>query len=202
MFVRIVDVHHLPHQPAAVSRGVGQEIRVVARATERSDVLAMLLVAGVCRPFADVLGSHHRLQLVEVGVLQFVDFFQANQGKFAQGEHIILREMLMVHLDMEIHLKDRRQQERKERTLEVPLFADEYQNLVVHGTVVQQGRHDAHEPFAEMRHKEFGIALHMHGPCQLADVVHPVPFRQRTEVILKRMIQRHEFGLKHVADVL
>jgi len=47
MVSRRLDALHLEGQPAAVVRRVWEELRIVARATERGDVLAVLVVVGI-----------------------------------------------------------------------------------------------------------------------------------------------------------
>ena len=64
----------------------------------------MLLVPGIRRPFADVLGRNERFELVQLRRAQLIDLFETNQCFLAKRQHIILVQVAAVHLDMEIRL--------------------------------------------------------------------------------------------------
>ena len=84
IIARIADMLNLERQPAAVARGVTEELHVVARPAERGDVLAVLVVVGVGRPFVDRWHGDRRLQLVQVAGRHRVQLLAAHQSVLRQ----------------------------------------------------------------------------------------------------------------------
>ena len=198
MRVGVVNVHHREGQPAPASRGVIQKLRLVGRATETRDVRTVLLVMSVCPPLVHRRQGHHRLELVDVAQAQLVNLLQANQRKFRQRQVIVLRQPSAVGAHAEIPLQFRRQQPCQPGRLVAALPPHQHQNLVVRHLLHHQRHHHSHQPLAETIIKQFRVTLHVHRGRQPPDVVgHPVPRRQRAEILRKRVELRHKLRLQH-----
>lgn len=202
MRVGVVYVHHRKGQPAPASRGVVQKLRLVGRAAETRDVRTVLLVVPVRPPLVHRRHSHHRLELVDVAQAQLVNLLQANQRKFRQRQVIILRQPSAVGAHTKIPLQFRRQQPCQPGRLVAALPPHQHQNLVVRHLLHHQRHHHSHQPLAETIIKQFRVTLHVHRGRQPPDVVgHPVPRRQRAEILRKRVELRHKLRLQHRAHI-
>ena len=73
------DTFHLERKPTAVAGGVAEELGVVARAAERGNMLAVLMIVGVCRTFVDGGHGDGSLQLVEFGRAHGVQLLAADK---------------------------------------------------------------------------------------------------------------------------
>ena len=89
MVARRQDRLDLEGQPAAVARGVAEELRVVARATKRGDVLSVLMKVGVGLALVDAWHGDGRLQLVEFRGAHGVQLLAAHQSVFRQREQVV-----------------------------------------------------------------------------------------------------------------
>lgn len=66
MLARGDDALYLERQPAAGTRRIVQKLRIVARAAETVDVLALLGIVGIGSSLVDILHRHRSLQLVHL----------------------------------------------------------------------------------------------------------------------------------------
>ena len=97
-----LDALNLEGQPAAVAGGVGEELQVIARATERCDVLAVLMVMGIGRSLIDGLHGDSRLQLVELRGSHRVELLAAHQPILRQGEEVVLTHAVRICLRIKV----------------------------------------------------------------------------------------------------
>ena len=99
------DALHLEGQPAAVAGRVRQELGAVACATEGCDMLAVLMIMGVCCSLVDARHGDGCLQLVQLGRAHGVQLLAADEGILRQGQDIVLRHAVGVGLGIEILLQ-------------------------------------------------------------------------------------------------
>ena len=202
MRVGVVYVYHREGQPAPASRGVVQKFRLVGRTAETRDVRPVLLIVPVGPPLVYRRQRHHRLELVDVLQTHLVDFLQANQSKLRKRQVVVLRHPPAVGTHRKIPLQLRREQTRQPGRLVTALPPHKHQNFMIRHLLHHQRGHRGHQPLAETRVEQGRIALHLHRGRQPPDVVgHPIPFRQRTEILCKGIEFRHKLRLQHRAHV-
>ena len=96
------DAVDLEGQSAAVACGVGEELRIVARAAERGDVFAVLVEMRVRRPLVDAGHGHGGLQLVEFRGPHGVEFLAAHQSVLRQRQQVVAPHAVGVGLRIEV----------------------------------------------------------------------------------------------------
>jgi len=143
------DALHLERKPTAVAGGVAEKLRVVARATERCDVFAVLMIMGVCRSLVDGGHGDDSLQLVQFGRAHGVQLLAAYEGILGKRQEVILRHAVGVGLGVEILFQLGRQEIVEPGGLERSLLADEHKDDIVDHIVGEPARHHRHEPLLE-----------------------------------------------------
>ena len=148
MVVRTEDVLHLERQPAAVTRNVRQEVQVIARTTERSQMRAHLLIAGIGGTLHHLRKRYGCLNLVHLLVRHAHDFLQTDQSGFGQQQTVVLAHAAAVVLCHIIVAQLGRQKEMKPGGLVDALLTDQHQYLVVHAVAQKSGNH-SHQPLLQ-----------------------------------------------------
>ena len=200
-----VDRRHLEGQPAAVARGVAEELRVVARAAKRSDVLAVLVKVGIGSTLVDGRHGDRRLQLVQFRGLHRVQLLAAHQPILRQRQQVVAPHAVGIGLCVEILLQFRRQQVVEPRRLIRALFADEHQDDIVHHRLVHPCRHHAHQPFLQVLGKECLLvetALDADADRHAQDIVLAVPSGQSLQIVLERVEVGYGVRIDDSVDVI
>ncbi len=125
------DALHLEGQPAAVAGRVRQELGAVACATEGCDMLAVLMIMGVCCSLVDARHGDGCLQLVQFGRAHGVKLLAADEGILRQGQDIVLRHAVGVGLGIEILLQRGWKEVVEPCGLVRSLLTDEHEDDVV-----------------------------------------------------------------------
>ena len=196
---------YLERQPAAVAGGVAEELHVVARAAERGDVLAVLMVVVVGRTLVDGGHGDGCLQLVQLRGAHRVELLAAHQTVLRQGQQVVASHTVGVRLRVEIVRQLGRQQVVEPRGLVRALFAYQHQDHVVHHLLIDPRRHHAHQPLLQVLGKEhllIDAALDAHRHRHAQDIVQAVPLRQVLQVVEEGVIVGHEVRLDQTVDVV
>ena len=199
--------HDLEGQPAARPRRVRQELHVVARAAERRQVRAPLVVALVGGTLVDRRHGHGGLQLVQLTWGHGVQLLPAHQPVLRQHQQVVLRHQARIGLRVEVGLQLGRQQAREPRRLVRPLRAYEHQHDVVDHIRVHPRGHHAHEPLLQVLPEQYllvGAAAHAdrHGQGHDGIVLTGRPRRQRVQVLAEGVVARHVGRLDDALQVL
>ena len=160
------DALHLEGQPAAVAGRVRQELGAVACATEGCDMLAVLMIMGVCCSLVDARHSDGSLQLVQLGRAHGVKLLAADEGVLRQGQDIVLRHAVGVGLGIEILLQRGWKEIVEPRGLVRSLLTDEHEDDVVDHIIGDPRCHHADEPLLQVempQHLLLLAALHTDG---------------------------------------
>ena len=146
---RGVDVAHEEGEPAAVVGEVGEEARVVARAAERGDVSAALLVAGEGGTLVHRGVGGDGLELVELRGLQAVELLERDEGHLGELQAVVLAHASGKVLGGEVAAELGRQEVAHEGALVDALRTDVGEYLVVGLVGLEPRRHHGHEPLLE-----------------------------------------------------
>ena len=206
LVARRLDALDLEGQPAAVACRVGEELRVVARGAEGSNVLAVLMEVGVCRPLVDRGHGDGGLQLVQLRGPHGVELLAAYQPVLCQRQQVVAPHAVGIGLRVEVGRQFRRQEMVEPGGLVGALFTYQHEDDVVDDRVVDPRGDHRHEPLPEVlveSHLLLHAALDLHRDRHLQDVVAlAVPGRQVVEVVAERVVVGHEVRLYDVVDVL
>ena len=166
------DALYLVGQPATVTGRVAQKLGIVARAAEGVDMLALLGIMAVCRPFVGILHRYHSLQLVQFRRTHRVELFITDECILRKGDDIILRHAPGIRLRIEVLLQFRRQEIVEPGGFVGALSADEYQDDIVYGTFVYPSCYHRHEPFPEgFTEGHHGVSLHLYRGSEFGNIV-------------------------------
>ena len=146
--VRTENVLHFEREPTAVARDVCEEVQVIARSAERSQVRTDFLVAGISGTLHHLWKRYGRLDLVHLFVRHAYDFFQADQSGLCHEDTVVLAHAAAVVLRHVIVAQFGRQEEMEPGGLVDALSADEYQYLVVYPVAEKSGYH-GHQPLLQ-----------------------------------------------------
>ena len=147
---RRTDALHLEGQPTAVACGVRQELRVVASATERGDMLAMLMIVGVGGSLVDARHRNDGFELVQLGRAHRVEFFAADEGVLGEGEEVVLAHAVGIGLRVEVLLQSRGKEVVEPGGFEGALFAYQHEDDVVDGIVGEPAGDHGDEPLLQV----------------------------------------------------
>ena len=143
----------LEGEPTAVAGGVGQERHVVAGATERRYVLAMLMEMGIGRSLVDGGHGDGCLELVELCRTHGVELLTAHQAILGQRQQVVARHAVGVGLGVEILLQLGWQEVVEPGGLIRSLLTYEHQDDVVHHILGDPTCYHADKPLLEGRTK-------------------------------------------------
>ena len=79
-----VDALDLEREPAAVARGIGEELLLIAAGGVGGEAYATLLVRGVDGPYDDVVRGDERLQGIHLAIRHAVDLVHVDQPELAE----------------------------------------------------------------------------------------------------------------------
>ena len=166
------DALYLEGKPAAVACGVGQELRVVACATERGNVLAVLMIMGVGGSLIDARHRDDGFELVQLGRAHCVELFAADEGVLGKGEEVVLAHAVRIGFCIEVLLQLWREEVVEPSGFEGALFAYQHEDDVVDGFIAEPTGYHRHEPLAQVVMPSLlldGAAFYSHGVCQFVD---------------------------------
>ena len=144
------DALHLEGEPSAVACGVGQELRVVACATEGCDVLAMLMIVGVGGSLVDARHRDDGFELVQLGRAHRIELFAADEGVLGESEEVVLAHAVGIGLGVEVLLQLWGKEVVEPGGFEGTLFADQHEDDVVDGIVGEPTGYHRHEPLLQV----------------------------------------------------
>ena len=166
------DMLYLEGQPTAVACGVGQELGIVACATEGGDVLAVLVVVGVGGSLVDARHRDNGFELVQFGRAHRVELFAAHQGVLGEGQEVVLAHAVRIGFCIEVLLQLWREEVVEPGGFEGSLFAYQHQYHVIDGVVGEPTGYHRHEPLAEVVMPSLllnGAAFYSHGIGQFVN---------------------------------
>ena len=166
------DMLYFEGEPTTVACGVGQELRVVACATEGGDVLAMLMIVGVGGSLVDARHRDDGFELVQLGGAHCIEFFAAHQGVLGESEEVVLAHAIRIGFCIEILLQLRGEEVVEPGGFEGALFAYQHEDDVVDCVVGEPTGYHRHEPLLQvMLPTELlrGTTFHSDGLRQFVD---------------------------------
>ena len=144
------DMLYLEGKPTTVACGVGQELRVVACATEGGDMLAVLMIVGVGGSLVDARHRDDGFELVQLGGAHCIEFFAADEGVLGESEEVVLAHAIRIGFCIEILLQLRGEEVVEPGGFEGALFAYQYQYHVIDGVVGEPRCHHGDEPLLQV----------------------------------------------------
>ena len=144
------DMLYFEGKPTAIACGIGQELRVVACATEGGDVLAVLMIVGVGGSLVDAWHRNDGFELVQLGWAHRIEFFAAHQGVLGKGEEVVLAHAVRIGLCVEVLLQLWGKEVVEPSGFEGALFAYQNQYHVVDGVVGEPTGYHRHEPLLQV----------------------------------------------------
>ena len=144
------DMLYLEGKPTAVACGVGQELRVVACATEGGDVLAMLMIVGVGGSLVDARHRDDGFELVQLGWAHRIEFFAAHQGVLGESEEVVLAHAVRIGFCVEVLLQLWGEEVVEPGGFEGALFAYQHEDDVVDGVVGEPTGYHGNEPLLQV----------------------------------------------------
>ena len=168
------DTLHLEGKPTAVACGVGQKLRVVACATEGGDMLAVLMIVGVCGSLIDARHRDDGFELVQFGWAHRVKFLAAHQGVLGESEEVIFAHAVRIGFGIEVLLQSRGKEVVEPGGFEGALFAYQHQYHVIDGGGVEPRCDHGDEPLLQVVMPSFlfdGSAFHRDGIGQFVNWV-------------------------------
>ena len=166
------DMLHFEGKPTSVACGVGQELRVVACATEGCDVLAMLVIVGVGGSLVDARHRDDGLELVQLGWAHRIEFLAADEGVLGESEEVVFAHAVRIGLGIEVLLQLWREEVVEPGGFEGALFAYQYQYHVIDSFIAEPTGYHRYEPLAEVVLPAELLLLstfHMDGVCQFVN---------------------------------
>ena len=166
------DMLYLEGKPSAVACGVGQELRVVACATEGGNVLAVLVIVGVGGSLVDARHRDDGFELVQLGWAHRIELFAADEGVLGEGEEVVLAHAVRIGLGIEVLLQLWREEVVEPGGFEGALFAYQHEDDVVDGIVGEPTGYHRHEPLLQVMMPSFlfdGSAFHRDGIGQFVN---------------------------------
>ena len=173
-----LDADDLEREETAVAGAVGEIVQVVARGTERGDMLQVLVKLAIGTALVD--GAHRGkcLELVELALLHVVNLFETDESHLGKFEEFVLGDALVHQLQRTVLAQFGRQQVTEEGALVLALTADEDEYLVVDFLGVEESCYEPHEPLLETTGKVVVLATHGDHRGYGGDVVgHAIPLR-------------------------
>ena len=168
--VGIVHAGDVEDEPTTIACGVGEDVEVVASATQRGVMLEFGIVAVVEHADAGHAVGSDGLQLDVVPIGEAVELLEADDDVASQADDLFLLLERVAYFLAEVTMQVWRQQALEEGRLADTLIAEEHEDVLV-DVVRQDASHKANHPLTEVAGEKVAFSRRPHALRQQADVV-------------------------------